>query len=209
MSALVGLWIWPFDLETSAQCSTCHGVPSCQFWWYYYSFSIYRPLGQHDSDISRDLDLWPWKSWHLRLMWVVVLHPFTKFEVCRPCHLEDTVDGDPDFWPFDFETGLRVASKVGNLPSKFGHARRVGSRFIRYVGLCDGRTKATLIAAFPTIEDITTDDCERCDANNNSHNNRTNSFIYAQHHVDRGSCCYTSFVFIIYTRCGIITWPRS
>ena len=23
---------------------------------------------------------------------------------------------------FDFETGMRVASKVGNLPSKFGHA---------------------------------------------------------------------------------------
>ena len=33
------------------------------------------------------------------------------------------------------ETGVRVASKVGNLPSKFGHrdARPLGSRFIRYV----------------------------------------------------------------------------
>jgi len=38
--------LWPFDLETGAQCSMCHGVPSCQFWWYYdYSFSIYGPLG--------------------------------------------------------------------------------------------------------------------------------------------------------------------
>jgi len=44
------------DLQTGAQCSTCHGVPSCQFWWYYdYSFSIYGPLGQDGSDTSRDL----------------------------------------------------------------------------------------------------------------------------------------------------------
>ena len=55
VSALVGLWLWPFDLETDAQCSTCHGVPSCQFWWHYdYSFSIFRPLGQHGPDWSRD-----------------------------------------------------------------------------------------------------------------------------------------------------------
>jgi len=33
---------------------------------------------------------------------------------------------------------VRVASKVGNLPSKFGHARPLGSRIIRYVR--DGRT---------------------------------------------------------------------
>jgi len=46
--------------------------------------------------------------------------------------------GDPDFWLFDLETGMRVASKVGNLPSKFGHARPLGSRIIRYVR--DGRT---------------------------------------------------------------------
>ena len=35
--------------------------------------------------------------------------------------------GDPDLWPFD------LASKVGNLPSKFEHARPFGSRIIRYV----------------------------------------------------------------------------
>ena len=29
--------------------------------------------------------------------------------------------------------GLRVASTVGNLPSKFWHARLLGSRIIRYV----------------------------------------------------------------------------
>jgi len=42
----------------------------------------------------------------------------------------------------DLETGMQVASKVGNLPSKFGHARPLGSRIIRYVrdGRTDGRT---------------------------------------------------------------------
>ena len=43
-----------------------------------------------------------------------------------------------DFLPFDLETAVRVASKVENLPSKFGHARPLGSRIIRYVR--DGRT---------------------------------------------------------------------
>ena len=43
---------------------------------------------------------------------------------------------------------MRVASKVGIRPSKFGHARPLGSRIIRYVrdGRADERTKATLIA---------------------------------------------------------------
>jgi len=53
---------------------------------------------------------------------------------------------------FDLETGMRVASEVGNLHSKFGHARPSGFRVIRYV--CDrqtGRqTKVTLIAPVPT-----------------------------------------------------------
>ena len=40
---------------------------------------------------------------------------------------------NPDLWPFDLETGMRVASKVGDLPFKFGHARPWGSRIIRYV----------------------------------------------------------------------------
>jgi len=56
---------------------------------------------------------------------------------------------DPDFWRFDLETGMRVASKVGNLPSKFGHARPLGSRIIRYVR--DGRTdKSNAYCPFPT-----------------------------------------------------------
>ena len=47
---------------------------------------------------------------------------------------------------------MRVASKVGNLPLKFGHARPLGSRIIPYLcdGQTDGQTKATLIAPFPT-----------------------------------------------------------
>jgi len=38
---------------------------------------------------------------------------------------------------------------VGNLRSKFGHARPLGSRIIRYVR--DGRTKATIIDPFHTF----------------------------------------------------------
>jgi len=48
--------------------------------------------------------------------------------------------------PRDLETGTRVASKVGNLPSKFGHARYLGSRIIRYVrdGQIDGNAYCPL-----------------------------------------------------------------
>jgi len=61
---------------------------------------------------------------------------------------------------FDLETGMPVASKLGNHRSKFGHARPLGSRIIRYVNVTDGRqtdgrTKATLIAPFPTGRSIT------------------------------------------------------
>jgi len=45
---------------------------------------------------------------------------------------------NPGLLPFDLETGVRVASKLGNLPFKFEHARLLGSRIIRYVR--DGRT---------------------------------------------------------------------
>jgi len=44
---------------------------------------------------------------------------------------------------------MLVASEVMYLPSKFGHARPLGSRIIRYVrsdGRTDEQTKATLIA---------------------------------------------------------------
>jgi len=65
-----------------------------------------------------------------------------------------------DLRPFDLETCMRVASKVGNLPFKFGHGRPLGSRIILYVRdgrtdrqtnrRMDGRTNATLITSlFP------------------------------------------------------------
>ena len=53
---------------------------------------------------------------------------------------------DLDLWPFDLGTGMRVARKVGKLPSKFGHARPLGSRVIRYVrdGRMDGQKQRLL-----------------------------------------------------------------
>jgi len=41
--------------------------------------------------------------------------------------------GDLDLRPFGLETGMRVASKVRNLHSEFGHAKPLGSRVIRCV----------------------------------------------------------------------------
>jgi len=41
--------------------------------------------------------------------------------------------GDLDLWFFDLETGMWVASKVGNLHSEFGHSKPSGSRVIRYI----------------------------------------------------------------------------
>ena len=56
--------------------------------------------------------------------------------------------GDIELWPFDLETGMRVAPKVGNLPFKFG---LLGSLIFRYVHdrQTDEQTKATLIAHLP------------------------------------------------------------
>jgi len=108
-----------------------------------------------------DLDLWPWRWWRRWLMRVVVLHPCTKFEVriglairkiWRTMCVSINGPDNPDLWPCDLETGVRVASKVGNLPSKFGHARPLGSRIIRYVrGRTDRRTdKSNAYCPFPT-----------------------------------------------------------
>jgi len=49
---------------------------------------------------------------------------------------------------FDLETGMRVASKLGNVPSKFGHAGLwVLELFVMYA--TDGQTKTMLIVPFP------------------------------------------------------------
>ena len=57
--------------------------------------------------------------------------------------------GDLDLLPFDLETGMRAAVKVGN-HSEFWHARPSDSRVIRYArdGLTD-RQKQCLPAPFP------------------------------------------------------------
>jgi len=107
-----------------------------------------------------ELDLWPWRSWCLWLVLVVVLHLYTKLKsvglairkIWRTMCVSINGPGDLDLWLFDLETAMLVATKVENLPFKFRHARSFGSRVIRYV--CDGRTdrgrtKATLIAPFP------------------------------------------------------------
>jgi len=36
-----------------------------------------------------NLDLWPLRSLHTSVMRVIVLHPQTRFEVCRPSHSKD------------------------------------------------------------------------------------------------------------------------
>jgi len=58
-------------------------------------------------------------------------------------HWAKTAQTDHAILTFDIETGTRVASKVGNLPSKVGHDRPLGSRIIRYVH--DGRTDENII----------------------------------------------------------------
>jgi len=91
-----------------------------------------------------NLDLWPWRSWRLWLMRVVDLHAYTKFEKvrCMPCRSEDIFASDSVF----FSDVVRLINcyiiiiKVGNRPSKFGHARPLGSRIIPYVYATDGRT---------------------------------------------------------------------
>jgi len=70
------------------------------------------------------------------------------------------IASNPDLWPFNLETGIRVASEVRNRPSKFGHSRPLRSRIIRY--LRDGRTdtadrrmdKSNAYCPFPMVGDI-------------------------------------------------------
>jgi len=105
-----------------------------------------------------DLDLWPVADAGRRLpsvyqVWSSLSLPFGRYGArCLSAWA---------WWPwpltFLLEIGMRVASKGGgNLPSKFEHARPLGSRIIRYVRdrWTDGRTKATLIA--PSSGGITT-----------------------------------------------------
>jgi len=158
--------MWAYDLDLwpwrSPRLSVIRVLVLCQctkskFWWYYdCSFSIYRPLGQHGSDWSRDYATLTfevmapvadagrrppsvyqvWSSWALplrrygarcvsALMGLVIL-TFDSLTLKLVCE--------------------RVASKVGDLPSKFGHAKPLGSRIIRYVrdGRRDGQKQRLL-----------------------------------------------------------------
>jgi len=92
-------------------------------------------------------------------MRVVVLHQYTKFQIRKIWRTMCVRINGPDVPDpkvrvsrlFDLETGLRVASKVGNLHSKSGHARPLGSPIIRYVrdGRTDGRTDGQKQRLFP------------------------------------------------------------
>jgi len=115
----LSLWPWPLTLEVTMIVSL-GGHGACG--WCGSSSSTRRPS-------LKFVGLGIWKIW--RTMCVSINAP-----------------DDPDLWPFDLETGMQVASKVGNLSSKFWHARSLRSRIDRYVrdGQTDGRTKATLIA---------------------------------------------------------------
>ena len=122
-------------------------------YYYYYCFSIYRALSQHSSYWSRNLATLTFDlaghggyGWCRSLSSIYI--PSVKFvglairKIWRMICVSINGSGEPDLWPFDLETGKRVAGKVGNLPSKFGHARPLGSRIIRYVrdGWKDGQT---------------------------------------------------------------------
>jgi len=64
---------------------------------------------------------------------------------------------NPNFWTFDLETGVQVSSKLGNRHSKFGNARPLGSRIIRYVhdGQTDRRTdKSNSYCPFPKVRGL-------------------------------------------------------
>jgi len=97
-------------------------------------------LGQHSSDWSRDLatstfDLgghdvcgWCGLSSSIRILSLKFVSLAIR-KIWRTMCVSINRSGDADLWPFALETGMRVASKVGNLPSTL---------LTRYV--CDGRT---------------------------------------------------------------------
>jgi len=68
-------------------------------------------------------------------------------QICSTMCVSINGSGDPDL-----KTGMRVASKVGKIPSKFGHTQPLASQLICYVrdGRTDRQTKAMLTAPFPT-----------------------------------------------------------
>ena len=120
-----------------------HGMPSSG------SNDTGTALGEDGSDWSRDLatltfDLedhgacgWYGSSSSIRIPSLKSVGLAVR-KIWRTMCVSINGPDDLDLWPFDRETGVRVASKEGNLPSKFGHDRPLGSRISRYVR--DGRT---------------------------------------------------------------------
>jgi len=100
---------------------------NCKFWSYYdYLFSSYGPLGQHNSDWSRDLatltfDLgghgtcgWCGSSSSIRVQSLKFIGLAVQ-KIWHTTYVSINGLSDPDLWPFGIETGIRVASsKVGN-----------------------------------------------------------------------------------------------
>ena len=71
------------------------------------------------------------------------------------CTMYVSINGPGDFglWPFDLETGTRVASKVGNLHCEFGQVRPSFHRVIRYVrdGWTNRRTDGEKQSLLPLL----------------------------------------------------------
>jgi len=81
----------------------------------------------------------------------------SHWKICRTMCVSINGPDDLDLWPFDLETGTRVASQVGNLHFEFGHTRPFGSGVIHYVrdGRKDRRTdKSNAYCPFPTCRGV-------------------------------------------------------
>jgi len=105
-----------------------------------------------------DLDFWPWMSCRLWLIRVVVLHSYTKFEVCRPCRSEDMAHDvvwalvGLETLTFDLLTLKLVCKSHQRWEAFFPNLGTLGLWVLELFAMCatdgqtDGRTKATLIA---------------------------------------------------------------
>jgi len=85
--------LWPFDLGTGVQCHSWHGQPSCQFRCFCnFYLSSYGQIRVKLRTWQRSVDFWPLTSPRMSVMRVIVLHPCTRFEVCRPSRSDGVAD---------------------------------------------------------------------------------------------------------------------
>jgi len=100
-------------------------------WWHRYSIG---PRRLRLITWPCNLDLWPRRSWRLLVMRVVVLHPYTKFKVRRPCRSEDMTHNVCQHWWAWWPWPLTIWPWNWYVSrTKGGHARPLSSRIIRYV----------------------------------------------------------------------------